>query len=412
MKVMVLTPYLPHRRVGHGGGTAVRDLVRHLAREHQVLVAALQRPGEEDLVAEVEALGAAVAALPFADRQARGWGRCRLVGGRLRSGLRSLQTGYPPYVEKYWSAATRSHLLRLVEEYRPDAVQIEYLQLALYARDLMRRRQSRPSDLPRIILNSHELGSVPRLRRARRTPNPLARRLHLAEARRWQKLQRDACGWADRVLCVTEEDRRLYEQQGGHGLLTVPLGMDLGAIRPDRAPQGETCLFVGSFGHRPNVLAAELLVREIWPRVEATRPTARLILAGRGSREFLAAEKNAPGSIEAAGFVEDLTPLFRRCRLFVAPLPEGGGIKIKILEAMARGIPVLTTEVGAEGITTEADDLIRLAPARASFGDAIVANLEDPEAEQRARRARRHMEEHFGWESIARRLGGIYRGEE
>ena len=83
------------------------------------------------------------------------------------------------------------------------------------------------------------------------------------------------------------------------------------------------------------------------------RPDAELILAGRGSRRFLAAYRG-PGTVHldrvtATGFVADLGPLFRECRLFVAPLAEGGGIKIKILEAMARGIPVITTPVGAEG---------------------------------------------------------------
>ncbi len=412
MKIMVLTPYLPHSRVGHGGGTAVRDLVRHLARDHEVLLTAFLRPGEQARISEVEELGVRVAPLPFADQQARGLSRLRLLGGRMGSGLRSLRTGYPQYVEKYWSPTLSRRLRRLVEDFQPEAIQVEYLQLALYARDLMgwRRRQGGP--LPRIILNTHELGSVPRKRRARRAGNPLLRRFHDAEATRWQRLQQDACRWADRVLCVTEEDRILYARQGGTNLLTVPLGMDLEAIRPDRAPRGESALFVGSFAHRPNVLAAQLLVREIWPRVLQERPDATLVLAGRGSREFLAAEARVPENLTAAGFVDDLGPLFRTSRLFVAPLPEGGGIKIKILEAMARGIPVVTTEVGAEGITSAADDTVVIAPADASFARAVLDALEDPHTEERARRGRRRMEEHFGWDAITRRLAGIYRGQE
>jgi len=408
----VLTPYLPHRRVGHGGGTAVRDLVGHLARRHEVLVVACVRPGEEDLMAEVEALGVRVSSLPFADRGARGLARLGLWGARAGSGLRSLRTGFPLYVEKYWSPGRRARLLRLVEDFSPDAVQIEYLQLALFARDLKRWRQAGRHDSPRIILNTHELGSVPRQRRARHASSTLHRAVHLAEARRWQHLQQEAWRWADRTLCVTDEDRALYEQQGGRNLLTVPLGMDLQAIRPDRAPQGDDSLFVGSFGHRPNVLAARLLVREIWPQVRQARPTARLVLAGRGSKEFLAAEKGAPDGIEAHGFVEDLGPLFRTSRLFVAPLPEGGGIKIKILEALARGIPVVTTPVGAEGIATADDDVMIIAPADGTFAPRLLAALDDPRAEERARRARRLMEEKFGWEAITRRLAGIYEGRE
>ena len=412
MKIMVLTPYLPHRRVGHGGGTAVRDLVSHLARRHQVLVAAFLRPGEEDRIAEVEALGVQVAALPYADRGARGLARWGLWRARLSSTLRSLGTGFPPYVQKYWSPPLRDRFLGLIEEFQPEAVQIEYLQLALYARDLACWRRDRNQAAPRIILNTHELGSVPRLRRARHARHAFSRRVHLAEARRWEHLQGQACRWADRTLCVTDEDRALYLRQGGQNLLTVPLGMDLAETRPDRAPREEDCLFVGSFGHRPNVLAARLLVRKIWPLVRRRRPAARLILAGRGSQEFLAGENTPTEGIEARGFVDDLTPLFRTSRLFVAPLPEGGGIKIKILEALARGIPVLTTPVGAEGIASEEDEVMTIVPADAGFAEAILTALDDPQLENRAGRARRHMEEKFGWESIARRLEGIYAGKE
>ncbi|MBE0564342.1 MAG: hypothetical protein IH621_00140, partial [Krumholzibacteria bacterium] len=82
MKIMVLTPYLPHARVGHGGGTAVRDLVRALSRRHRVLVVSLLRPGEAAAVGEVEALGAEVTTIPFADRSVRGAGRLGLVTAR------------------------------------------------------------------------------------------------------------------------------------------------------------------------------------------------------------------------------------------------------------------------------------------------------------------------------------------
>ncbi len=70
MKILILSPYLPHATVGHGGGSAVRDLITHLARQHEVLLLSLLRPGEEIKIAEVEALGVRVKGLPFSDRNA------------------------------------------------------------------------------------------------------------------------------------------------------------------------------------------------------------------------------------------------------------------------------------------------------------------------------------------------------
>jgi glycosyltransferase involved in cell wall biosynthesis len=416
MKVLVLTPYLPHRRIGHGGGTAVRDLVTWLAKRHEVQVAALVRPGENDLIGEVEELGVSVAPVTFLDNRAGGPARLALLSGRTLAWARSLRSGYPWYVEKYWSRDLSRQILSIAEQFAPDAVQIEYLQLALLGRDLKRWRDNRPSRTPRLVLNSHELGSLPRERRAERTANPLVAYGSRRESRAWRRLQIDATGWADRTLCVTPEDHALYRNMGGKNLVTVPLGMDLERIRPDWSPgPGHRFLFVGSFNHRPNRLAAEFLVETMWPAVAQALPDSSLILAGRGSRAFLRQRggevKWTDLGVQALGFVDDLTGLFRECHLFVAPLPEGGGIKIKILEAMARGIPVVTTPVGAEGITSPEDDAIVIAPYDNQFAAAVLTAAHDPEgSSSRARRARRLMEDRFSWAAIIEKLTAVYEG--
>jgi glycosyltransferase involved in cell wall biosynthesis len=417
MRVLVLTPYLPHRRIGHGGGTSVRDLLTWLAKLHDVQVAALVRPGEESLIGQVEELGVSVAPVKFLDRRADGPARLALLSDRARAWVRSLRSGYPWYVEKYWSPDLSRQILSIAEQFAPDAVQVEYLQLALLARDLRRWRDNRPTSTVRLILNSHELGSLPRDRRADRTANPLAAFAARKEARAWVRLQIDATGWADRTLCVTPEDHALYRGMGGKNLVTVPLGMDLERIGADWSPgPGHRFLFVGSFNHRPNRLAAEFLVDTMWRDVARALPDSKLILVGRGSRKFLRRRieetKWADLGIDALGFVDDLTGLFRECHLFIAPLPEGGGIKIKILEAMARGIPVVTTPVGAEGITCQDDDAVVIAPFDNNFATAVLTAARDPETSRsRALRARKLMEERFSWAAITDQLTAIYAGE-
>jgi glycosyltransferase involved in cell wall biosynthesis len=333
----------------------------------------------------------------------------------LAAWVRAQVSGYPYYVEKYADGRLAAQVRRIVREFQPDAVQIEYLQLAPYCRDLRQMRDATGQTTPRLILNSHELGSVPRERRARRTGNPLVAWRARAEAAAWRRLQVSATAWADTTLCVTPEDHALYDAMGGHHLVTVPLGMDLSALAADWEPDAEheTYLFVGSFGHRPNVLAAEFLLDRVWPQVAAERPGAQLVLIGRGSDTFLSQQippdQWRTRQIKALGFVDDLSEHFRRCRLFVAPLPEGGGIKIKILEAMARGVPVVTTPVGAEGIAGPDSGALTIAACDDAFAAAVLRDAADlPGCRRRSVTARHLMEEHFSWAGITDRLAELY----
>lgn len=414
MRVLLITPYLPHRRVGHGGGTAVREMTRHLAREHEVLLAALVRPGERDLVdATAAELGCAIHPLEFLDAGAAGPARVRLLARRAAALIRSLSGPYPYYVEKYHEPALTRGLIAVAADFAPDVIQVEYLQSALLTRELhvwreARARAGRPA--PRLITSTHELGSVPRERRAARTGNPLRAAALRHQAAAWRRLQRDATRWADRSLCVTDGDRARLEADGGVRCVTVPLGMDTAAIAADWRPETPPrCLFVGSFDHGPNRAAAEFLIDNAWPRIAQWHPDAVLDIVGRGSDDFCAARGRLPASVRAHGFVDSLTAFYRRSRLFVAPLPEGGGIKIKILEAMAHGIPVVTTPVGAEGIVSAADRAAWIVPADDGFAAAVRDALGDEdESRNRARRARHIMEERFSWRAIAGRLGRLY----
>ncbi|MBA4377597.1 MAG: hypothetical protein C0395_02920 [Gemmatimonas sp.] len=417
MRVTLLTPYLPHDMIDHGGGVAVRGMVRALARRHEVTLVALERPGESALAAPTAAsLGCRVTTVPFpAAGAASPAALARLAAARLVAVVRGLRHGRPYYVQKYHTRALAAAVVEAVAASAPEAVQCEYLQTALLLRDLARWRDreaaaGRPA--PRLFLSSHEMGSLPRERRAALARNPWRRALLLHQAAAWRRLQADASRWADTVFCVTDQDRDLLAACGGRGGVTMPLGVDTDAIRPVWRPAGPArLLFVGSFGHAPNRSAAEFLVDKVWPRIAQYDPDLSLVLAGGGPRTFLASLAARDPRVTTPGFVHDLDDLYRDCRLLAAPLTEGGGIKIKILEAMAAGIPVVTTPIGAEGIADDRDRALWLAEPDEGFALAVRAALADPaEAAARATRARRIIEERFSWTAIAGRLTAQYEG--
>jgi glycosyltransferase involved in cell wall biosynthesis len=390
----------------------VRNLAAELARLHDVHVLSLIRPGEASLVPEVESLGVGVSGVSFLDHNVGGWRRAGLFAHRLQAAGRALAGGYPYYVAKYGAHGLVKRIVAEVQSFGPDVVQVEYLQLALPLRELRRQRDRGAfgGSPPRFVLNSHELSSLPRRRRAAAARNGISRAWLLAAASAWERLQVDATHWADATLCVTPQDHALLASLGGVELHTLPLGVDTREVvyRPTADAPGRA-LFLGSFQHPPNRSAARVLVDDIWPQLRPQLPGWELILAGPGSDIFVAGLSAPAVGVRGLGYVDDLGELFASCRVFLAPLTEGGGIKIKILEAMGRGLPVVTTPIGAEGITEASDDTLWLAPDIAAFpAQALAAATQRDEASRRAVRARQHIETNFSWTAIAEQLTAIY----
>ncbi|MCP4799339.1 MAG: glycosyltransferase family 4 protein [bacterium] len=197
---------------------------------------------------------------------------------------------------------------------------------------------------------------------------------------------------------------------GGKNCKTIPLGIDTDLIQPVwENTNSNNLLFIGSFEHPPNRTCAKFLIDKIWPNVAQYNIESKLILAGRGSQQFLDSCNSVPASVEALGFVENLAKLYNKSQLFVAPLLDGGGIKIKILEAMAYGIPIVTTPIGAEGIVDQSDDALFISSPDGSFADSVLQALNDPEeAARRAIKARMVIEQRFGWSAIADELTKLY----
>jgi glycosyltransferase involved in cell wall biosynthesis len=167
-------------------------------------------------------------------------------------------------------------------------------------------------------------------------------------------------------------------------------------------------LFLGSFRHVPNQIAISWFTREVLPLILDRISAAKLIIAGSDPPPPHAIP-DLPGAIELAGFVEDIRPLFSRCALFVCPIRSGSGIRVKLLEAFASGIPVVSTRIGAEGLAREDGKFCALADDPRAFADHVVDLLNDPtRAAALADRARRHVECQWDTRAIIARLVGRY----
>jgi glycosyltransferase involved in cell wall biosynthesis len=181
----------------------------------------------------------------------------------------------------------------------------------------------------------------------------------------------------------------------------------------DFAPRGRepfTLLFLGSFRHLPNQEALTWFLRDVFPKVRAEEPRARLVVIGSDPPQPHSLPES--DAIDLIGFVDDVRVPLKKYAVFVCPILSGSGVRVKLLEAFAAGIPVVSTRLGAEGLADRDGDLCALADDAASFAGHVVKLLRDPEAAaQMAERARANVVETRDMRKMTERLVECYRAE-
>jgi glycosyltransferase involved in cell wall biosynthesis len=233
---------------------------------------------------------------------------------------------------------------------------------------------------------------------------------------RWQaprvaRLERDILRRAAGASCVSERDARALSSEGGEPPLVVSNGVDLTryVFRPEPSSE-ELVFFVGDLTWPPNLEGIRWFRSEVWPILARLRPSAKVEVLGRGEESLGRLEHHGPPGVSFLGEGADTRPLWRRAAVAIVPLLTGGGTRLKILEAAACGVPVVTTPVGAEGLDFEAGREIELASGAPEFAAAIARLLAEPDARRSlAAAARRRVGSRYGWEEIGRAFAGELR---
>jgi glycosyltransferase involved in cell wall biosynthesis len=185
---------------------------------------------------------------------------------------------------------------------------------------------------------------------------------------------RTAARRADLALVCSDHDRQILSRMAPSArIAVVPNTAQTG---PPLAPQADpVALFIGIGRYPPNAEAIRWLVRDVWPLVRAGHGTARLLIVGEGTENVAATDTEI--GIEVCGFVEDAADVYARARIALAPIRAGSGTRIKIIEAAMLRRPVVSTTVGAEGLSFRAGDEILIADTAAAFAGHITDLLRD-----------------------------------
>jgi glycosyltransferase involved in cell wall biosynthesis len=374
-RILFLTPFPPRLDAPHGGGRTVARTILELGGHHRVAILALRLPDEQPVD---ERLGERCELVEEVARPLVGASPRRLWSERQR--IRLLLAGAPEWVIGCSVAHFAARARALEDTWQPDIVQMEFAVMGQYARSLEKRRARR-------ILVEHDPGDG-------------------REDRSWSRYRAAVLPLVDAAVAFTRRDEEVLRQLAPlTRLARIPIGADMPDDPVD--PVGKeppTLLFVGSYDHPPNVDAARRLVTDILPRIRKHHSDFVLNLVGERPPADLA----RPGVV-LAGRVEDVRPYLDEAAVVAAPLRLGGGMRVKVLEALAAGKAIVASRLAVDGIEVVDGEQLVIADNDTEFAEAVLSLLADPQRRAAlGARARSWALENLGWEKVARAYDALY----
>ena len=392
MKILFLSHLFP-LPLDSGGKIKSFYTLRTLAKEHDVRVLTYVRNEQEhSLIGDLQKM------CPNIDVVWLNRGKLRQVSDLLSSlGTRRSFIVSRDYREQMQAAFRDS-----INSFAPDVVHIDHLQMAQFV-DFRGPYKT--------VLDNHNVEHMIIRRIADTDGSPAARLYTRIE---WPKLRRyelEVCRSCDMVLTVSEEDKNTLQDMDAaiNNIRCVPIGVDIDYFNPvERNADSRNLLSVGTMYWPPNVDSMLYFSREIFPIIKKQVPGCTLTIAGQ--RPVAAIQSlSADPSISVTGYVDDVRETARDCGAFVVPLRSGSGVRVKILNAMAMGLPIVSTSIGVEGIAVKDGVHALIADSPRDFSEASIKVLQDRDlAQQLGDNGRKLVCEKYSWDAVGKQLLDIY----
>ena len=388
MKVLQICnkpPYPPNE----GGSMAMHAVTRMLLQQHcSVKVLAMEN----------QKCPVSLADIPEEYRQQTGF-EWIFVDTRLNpfAALRALLRNRSYHVVRFYSKTFAQRLKEILQEEQYDIIQLETVYPAVYL-PLIRSCSS-----AKVVIRAHNIEHKIWERIAIHTRNPFKKAYLRILSRQLQRFELDALSLADGIETISPVDSEYFQKKTDTPVCVIPFGIPLRPVQPKPSAQPHRLFSLASMNWKPNEEGIRWFVRESWPLIRQRHPNAEFRIAGRHTPPHLLAP--LPGGIRIVGEVEDSEAFMRESGILVVPLLSGSGIRIKILEAMSLGVPVISTSIGAEGIPVTDRKNILIADTPAAFADAVSFCIRYPEECRRiGERAADFVRQNYNEEVIAGRL--------
>ena len=372
----------------------------HLARvlSEKADITLLAFTDAEQLPGELEKFYEQVIAIP----RDPGYTLSKIIRGTLGS--------TPLPVLNYTTGSMKRALESILRECDFDIVQVESIHLMSYLPIITAARQR-----PLVICDWHNIESELMKRYSKREPNILKRAYAGKTARLMSEFERRAMHEFDAHIAVSQRDaQQLHNLNSEARVFVIENGVDTAyyeeAAVPGANPAGQPhrIVFVGSMDYHANIDGAVSFARDVWPGLQDRHPELIFTIVGRDPAPEVRALATNPG-IEVTGTVDDVRPFYREALAAVVPLKVGGGSRLKILEAMAAGVPVVSTTLGAEGLDVHDGEDVVIADTKEQLVEKIVSVIESEELRQQLGAAGRALvSERYDWSRLGVNLFETY----
>ena len=417
MNILFLTQIIPYPPDA-GPKVKTWHVLRYLVEHgHRVILASFVRPEEEAHVPVLEELCDQVHAVPM--RRSR--------PADLFYWLRSQLTGRPFIIERDDLPAMHKVIKEILSTECIDIIHADQLNMAQFPLKIKQESQANgqndrygSNSRPSLVFDAHNAVWTIVERMSTNVPWFLKPFIKL-EARRIKSYEALILQAYHHTLAVTKIDRKILLETAGLAskptrpsppeITVIPITVDTEKLQPvERRPGSSIILTIGTLHYPPNEDGIRWFIHEVYPLIRQEEPGATLTIIGKNPpKDFLRIASQKPDSIAVTGYVPDLTPYLQQTALMVVPVRAGSGMRVRILDAFARGLPMVTTTIGLEGIDAVPGEDILVADSAVDFAEAVIMLLQDPSTQtQLAQNGRRLAETRYDWESVLQKMDATY----
>ncbi len=400
MKILWISHLLPFPPVG---GARIRSyyLLRELSKYHSIHFIGLYQRAHQSSLIDVnrgihvlKELCLGVDILPFESFHSKSSWLLLVLKGLLSS---------ESYKVKWCRSRNLEHRIRdILRSERFDLVHFDTISLIQYTDAI-------PKSTP-IVINHHNIESEMLLRRAKNEKFLISKLFFLAESRKIRRLEIEYCPKSLNIV-VSELDReRLRKIVPSAPTQVIPNGVDINYFRRQEVVHiAKSLIFVGGLSWYPNRKAVKYFCKKIWPLLVAREAQTNFFIVGKNPPRWLMKFGRTNPNVSVLGFVPDIRPLMSAVDAFVCPMWEGGGTRLKILNAMAMGVPLISTRMACEGIPVENGKHVLFAENPQEFVKQVSRIFKDDKLKTKlSLESMRLIREYYDYRKIGVRMSEAY----